>query len=41
MFDRTNHGYPPSFDVPEYFFALCFHDFYQIGKFQVSFKVVV
>jgi hypothetical protein len=36
MLDKTEHGYPPSFDVLQYFIALCFHDFYQFGKFRVS-----
>jgi hypothetical protein len=40
MLDMTNHDYPPSFDIAQYFVALCFHDFWQYDKFQLFFKVM-
>jgi hypothetical protein len=36
----TNHDYPPSFDIAQYFIAFCFHDFCQFDKFQMFLKVM-
>jgi len=41
MFDKIKHGYPPSFDVSQYFVAFCFHDFCQFGKFEVFLGAMV
>jgi hypothetical protein len=41
MFDKIKHGYPPNFDISQYFVAFCFHDFYQFGKFQMFLGAIV
>jgi hypothetical protein len=41
MFDKIKHGYPPNFDISQYFVTFCFHDFYQFGKFQMFLGAIV
>jgi hypothetical protein len=41
MFDNIKHGYPRNLDISQYFFAFCFHDFCQFGKFEVFIGVMV
>ncbi len=41
MFDKIKHGYPPNFDISQYFVAFCFHDICQFGKFEVFLGAMV
>ncbi len=41
MFDKIKHGYPPNFDISQYFVIFRFHDFYQFGKFQMFLGAIV
>ncbi len=40
MFDKTNHGYPSSLDVPQSFIVLHFIDLYQFNKLQMYLEIM-